>query len=134
MKRNIAIVLLIISFFACYLSQVKNTKTFDHLSIEDVTSDSIKLKVGEKFKLLLSGNYTTGYKWNLLEDYDKNMIELIDQNYVVNNKNTIGSSGIQTYLFKGKIKGKTTISIIHKAVWDNENKDVKRVEYRIEIE
>lgn len=98
-------------------------------------SDSTKeihLKAGEQFSIILESNPSTGYKW--VPEYDKEIIELIDDRYESLNKNQqiVGAPGKQIFVFKALKKGDTEIKFEYGRSWEKVSID-SRV-FRISIE
>lgn len=134
MKKYYFLGLLLLLFLGCLVSQVKTAKTFSHLATDDVSSDLVKLKSGDKLIFSLTANYTTGYAWELIEDYDKEIIELVDRKYEVDNKEVVGSPGVETFTFKTKKIGKTQINLVYKQSWVKDYADSRKVIYYLESE
>lgn len=59
---------------------------------------SMKVKKGEKFKISLEANLTTGYYWGI--SFDCGCIEFVGLEYVQNDPNLAGSPGQQVFEFK----------------------------------
>lgn len=133
MKRLFYLVFMGALIMGCVSTQIKQAKIFDPLEIADTTSDAITVKDGEYFKFTLIGNYTTGYSWSIMDDYDKSMVALKDQKYVVDNNNGVGVPGKDTFTFVSLKKGTTVISLIYKRPWEDRTDD-KKVKYTVVVE
>jgi len=57
--------------------------------------ETIKVAVGKNFEIKLKANVTTGYQWFLDENYDKNVLAFVKQDYVADKtaQPMVGSSG-----------------------------------------
>lgn len=67
----------------------------------------------ESFIVTLSANPTTGFLWSII-DYDKNIFELINQQYIASKVGLIGAGGNASFTFKIKKQSKYPSSSIIK--------------------
>jgi inhibitor of cysteine peptidase len=74
---------------------------------------------GEKFKIELQSNPSTGYSWHLVF-FDKSILELISSEFVPNISTQIGSASIQQFDFEAIKEGTTSIKFINKRAWQRE--------------
>jgi inhibitor of cysteine peptidase len=80
-----------------------NAKAMETITIDvDAASPS--------FQVILFANPTTGYQWTL-KDFDNNLFEMIESEYIADDSPLIGAGGKMVYTFKthdGKPYPKTT--------------------------
>jgi predicted secreted protein len=114
------------------------SKSFIFLNINAYSNmsstEKISIKEGQEFSIKLKSIPLTGYNWH--PNYDKNMIDMISNNFDVEGKNNndtkIGGYGHETFIFKGISEGKTDIKMIYQRDWEKVEVD-SRI-YMIEIE
>jgi inhibitor of cysteine peptidase len=97
-----------------------------------VTRDDryLSVKCGDKFKIEVESNPSTGYKWHLLF-FDEDILLLISSKFVPDLTNQIGSSGIEQFNFEAIKKGRTSIKIAYKRAW--EKKEAKLNEFLVNV-
>ncbi|MDY6911539.1 MAG: protease inhibitor I42 family protein [Chloroflexota bacterium] len=74
-------------------------------------SQPIITDIGKKFIVTLESNHTTGYKWQLAEELDESIIELVNSEYQAPETDEVGVGGTEVWTFKAVGKGKTEISM-----------------------
>jgi predicted secreted protein len=92
--------------------------------------NKITVNVGDKFKIGLKSNPTTGYQWQLAEPL--NNIELVSSKYIPPNTNLVGAGGKEIWLFKAIKAGKTYISFKYVRPWESKQPEIQKI-YVIEI-
>jgi inhibitor of cysteine peptidase len=85
---------------------------------------------GEKFKIELRSNPSTGYRWHLAF-FNNSILKLISSEFVPNLTNQIGSSGIERFNFEATKEGRTSIKIVYKRAW--EKQAMKSNEYFVNV-
>lgn len=112
LKRNIILAMFLFEFCGCSRnstdqvnsaaaqpsssnSNEKNIRTFGE-------GNSVgEIAVGERFKVTMSSNPSTGYHWDANTQFDEKLVKLISQNYEAPNcKGQLGCSGYDQYLFE----------------------------------
>jgi len=85
---------------------------------------SVHLRVGEKLKLSLASNITTGYSWELVE-LDTTVVENTAQEYVPDPapEGMTGVGGIEIWDFTGRSPGTTPLRLEYRRPW--EPKDIE---------
>jgi inhibitor of cysteine peptidase len=78
---------------------------------------TLMVRHGEKFKIELESNPSTGYRWQP-PFFDQSILKLISSEFVNNIKNQIGSAGIQRFNFEATKEGTTSIKIVYKRAWE----------------
>ena len=97
-------------------------------------TETIKVAVGKDFEIKLKANVTTGYQWFLDENYDKNVLTFIKQDYVADKtaQPMVGSGGTAIFSLKAKQKGTTKLKLQYKRF--HEETAVEMKVYKIEVE
>ena len=96
--------------------------------------ETIKVAVGKNFEIKLKANVTTGYQWFLDENYDKNVLAFVKQDYVADKtaQPMVGSGGTVIFSWKAKQKGDTKVKFQYKRFAEEKAIDTKI--YQIEVE
>ncbi len=71
----------------------------------------IETSPGKEFKVVLNSNPTTGYHWELVGELDKKVVEFVSQDYRADTPQTIGSGGMDIWVFKAVAAGETQITL-----------------------
>lgn len=82
----------------------------------------------KEFSITLDSNPTTGYSWVPL--FDKSFLELRDRSFKRNSKK-FGSSSKEVFKFCPIKNGNTTLTMIYKRVW--EENEIQKVNFEIKI-
>jgi predicted secreted protein len=69
----------------------------------------ITVPTGGTFDIVLPSNSSTGYRWNLVEELDANIIQFVSQNYMAGQPIQPGSGGVDVWTFSTLNAGDTTI-------------------------
>ena len=89
----------------------------------------------EDFTVTLQANPTTGFQWTVIA-YDKNIFDLINQQYIASKVGVIGAGGNTLFTFKLKKQSTYPSSSIIKfkyaRSWEPESAIFKEVKIRIE--
>ena len=87
---------------------------------ESNNGDNLNLKINDVIKIRLESNITTGFKWNLSNETDTNIVSLISSGYkqASTDKKLVGAGGYETFIFKAKSKGNTNIILTYKQPWE----------------
>ena len=89
----------------------------------------IEVQAGGEFSIVLPSNPTTGYKWELLEPVDDDVLELQDTEYTSKCKDgLVGCGGVEVWNFFAASEGETTISLKYARPWE---KNVKPIQTRV---
>jgi inhibitor of cysteine peptidase len=103
---------------------------------ESDNGENLNLKVNDVITIELESNITTGYKWNLSNETDINIITLISSDYkTANTKETlVGGGGYETFNFKVNSKGSTTIILTYNRPWEKGEEPAKTYKINIVVE
>lgn len=91
---------------------------------------NLYVRCGDKFKIEVESNPSTGYKWHLIF-FNEDVLKLISSEFVSKLTNQIGSSGIERFNFEAKKEGRTNIKIVYKRAW--EEQAMKSNEYFVNV-
>jgi inhibitor of cysteine peptidase len=91
---------------------------------------ALTVRRGNKFKIELQSNPSTGYSWHLLF-YNKNILKLLSSEFEAKTENQIGTAGKQRFNFEATKKGTTSIKLVYKRAW--EISTMKSKEFSIKV-
>jgi len=74
---------------------------------------TIEVNAGDTFVITFAYNQFTGFKWQLRDPLDKEMLELVGVKYVLGAARFRGFGGKEIWTFKALKVGQTTISLKH---------------------
>lgn len=94
--------------------------------------NTIKVKVGNNFKIELKSNATTGYQWKLAAPLDEKIVRLVSSDYIAPNTNLIGAGGKEVWVFKAVRKGKTKITLDYVRAWEKISPEMRNI-YIVEV-
>ena len=77
------------------------------------------VKCGDKFKIEVESNPSTGYKWHLLS-FDEDIVKLVSSEFVSKLTNHVGSLGREHFNFEAKKKGSTSIKLVYRRTWEKQ--------------
>ena len=105
------------------------------MSLPTYTEDdsSITARVGETFVIKLESNLTTGYSWELSEDYSKSILELVGSEYQSPKVQRPGAGGHEVWQFKAVGSGTTQIQLQYRRPWEEEAAPAKTKTFGIEV-
>jgi inhibitor of cysteine peptidase len=103
---------------------------------EGNNGDNLNLKVNDEITIKLESNITTGFKWNLSNETDANIISLVSSDYkqATADKNLVGAGGFETFTYKAKSKGSTIIILTYNQPWENGVAPLKSFKINIVVE
>ena len=84
----------------------------------------LSVKCGDKFKIEVESNPSTGYKWHLLS-FNEDILKLVSSEFVSELTNHMGSSGREHFNFEAKKKGGTRIKIVYRRTWEKQPRKSK---------
>ena len=71
----------------------------------------ITVGAGETFDLVLPSNPSTGFHWEIVEEMDASVVELVDQEYIAEQPVLPGSGGVDVWTMRAVNPGSTTIML-----------------------
>jgi inhibitor of cysteine peptidase len=98
------------------------------------SSEAIITSVNAEFTITLESNPTTGYSWKF--DYDKNMLNLGNEEYKTDSKadkQMVGAGGTQFTKFKALKRGQTSVKFTYRRAWEQPSPEDKTQIFNITI-
>lgn len=77
---------------------------------------AVEVGVGESFSIVLEGNPTTGYSWQV-ESADDSVVSAAEPEYV-SESDLIGAGGIFTFTFTAAGPGETQVHLVYVRPWE----------------
>jgi len=120
-KRNIVIAgLVLIALVAAGALAAFAMSTDEPSEATVYTADddgtSIVLEPGQSFSVVLAGNATTGYSWQV-EGIDAAILSAAEPAYVSDSE-LIGAGGVYTFTFTATGSGETELRLVYLRPWD----------------
>lgn len=106
---------------------------FAALQSQDNTTNSYKLSVGEELKINLRSNPTTGYRWQLADELDENVVKLVGSEFKAPDTRVLGAPGEEVWIFKAVGPGRTTIQMKYVRPWEKDVPPAKSAQFNIEV-
>lgn len=96
--------------------------------------DTIKVTIGERFKIVLESNPTTGYSWQFRQPVDSTLLKLVETQYTAkpNPDKLMGRGGHDHWFFEALAAGTTLISLQYLRPWDSTSVEQK-LDFTVEI-
>jgi len=81
---------------------------------------SIELKKGDRIKIKLESNPTTGYSWIPDEEIDTTIVSLVYTEFIhaEKEKELLGAGGWEIFTFEAKSSGQTEIILNYRRPWE----------------
>ena len=89
-------------------------------------------RVGDQLVVVLEGNPTTGYLWEV-EGVDKSILQPIDDAVFLPDSDAIGSGGKLTLRFHAMATGQTTLRLVYHRPWEEDVAPLKTFEVNIAV-
>ncbi|MFX0032742.1 MAG: protease inhibitor I42 family protein [Promethearchaeota archaeon] len=97
--------------------------------VNEIKHNLIEAFLNKEFSIMLDSNPTTGYSWVAL--FDESFIELRERLIKTDSKK-FGSPSKEIFRFYPIKYGKTTLTMIYKRAW--EEQEIKRINFEIKIQ
>jgi len=129
MLRIVAYILML----SCLILPACSSETKDPVSYSD-PADTIRVAVGDQFKIVLESNPTTGYSWQFRQSIDSTFLKLVVAKYVAkpNPEKLMGRGGHDHWTFEAKAQGSTSVSLHYLRPWDSTSVE-RTLDFSIEI-
>jgi inhibitor of cysteine peptidase len=103
---------------------------------ESNNGDNLNLKINDVITIKLESNATTGYKWNLSEESNSDIIALVSKDYTEkeNKDNLVGAGGFETFTFKAVSNGSTTLILTYNRPWEKDVQPEKIFKLNISVQ
>ncbi len=82
---------------------------------------TVRLNLGDRLEVTLSGNPTSGYSWEL-GSVDEKILKLLGKPEYRPSSGATGSGGEFTFAFEGKTPGQTVLRLVYCRSWEKGNK------------
>jgi predicted secreted protein len=103
-------------------------------SHQQVSTDTIKVKMKESFEIKLGTNMGTGYSWSLKDSAYRQFLSL-DTVYTISNaEGKDNAPETQVFRFTALKKSNTTLHFLHARPWRKEEKPDQEKQYQVIIE
>lgn len=96
----------------------------------------VEIDAGKLLVITLESNPTTGFRWELAEPIDENLLALIESQYEPGADaeiGLVGADGTEVWTFETLTAGETTITMEYSRPWDGGEKAVKTFEVTVTI-
>ena len=101
-----------IIFFALMLGNVDNTLAGQAMKLnENDSGKTVEIGVGDELHVILPGNPTTGYAWELIP-LDLNVLSRVKTEFFANNK-MMGSGGVEVITLHAFAADKSEVKLIY---------------------
>ena len=94
---------------------------------ESQAGNTVEVSVGETFKVVLEGNPTTGYTWEI-NTLDTGILAQRGEPEFKPDSNAIGSGGTFTFTFQAVNIGQTILRLIYHRSWEQDVPPLKTFE------
>jgi inhibitor of cysteine peptidase len=71
----------------------------------------IVVSPNQTFEIVMPSNPSTGYRWNLVNEVDANVLVLVEQSYIAEQPVLAGSGGVEVWTFSAVAPGETTLDL-----------------------
>ena len=89
----------------------------------------IAVNVGEVFEIVLGGNFTTGYRWDVTKRPDA--ISLVSDEMRAGGE-APGSTGTQHLQFTATAGGRFSLELSYRRPWEDTSADERRIDVQVE--
>jgi inhibitor of cysteine peptidase len=94
---------------------------------------AVKLRVGQRVMLLLAGNPTTGYLWQIDPKVDAKVVRAIGEPGFHQDSNLAGAGGTQSFLLEAAGPGETILSLSYLRPWETGTPPVKTYSTQVTV-
>lgn len=127
MTQKIAIIFIVFIALLSASSCVTSHDIYLEITCEQFTennhvSDEFQMEVGDKIRVKLCSNPTTGFRW-VYEMTEENVLMEEDYDFEEPNTNVVGASGTETWTFEAAKKGKTEVYLAYSQPWEGGEKE-----------
>jgi predicted secreted protein len=135
-KRAVGVILLLILTFPTLSCVVTSRDINVEITCDDFaehptgTRNDFEMATGDKLRVVLCSNPSTGFAWSYSMSGDK-AIKEEDHDYIEPDSSLPGASGKETWTFEAMNKGKTIIDMEYDQPWEGGTKQERT--YRITV-
>ncbi len=121
-----------ILFFALMLGHVDNTLAGQAMKLnENDSGKTVEIGVGDDLDVMLPGNPTTGYAWELIP-LDLNVLSRVKTKFFANN-NMMGAGGVEVITLHAVAAGKGEVKLIYHRSFEHDVEPLKTFELTVII-
>ena len=121
-----------IIFFALMLGNVDNTLAGQAMKLnENDSGKTVEIGVGDELDVMLPGNPTTGYAWELIP-LDLNVLSQVKTEFFANNK-MMGAGGVEVIKLHAVAVGKSEVKLIYHRSFEHNVVPLKTFEVTVII-
>ena len=118
--------------FALMLGNVDNTLAGQAMKLnENDSGKTVEIGVGDDLNVMLPGNPTTGYEWELIP-LDLNVLSRVKTEFFANNK-MMGSGGVEVITLHAVAVGKSEVKLIYHRSFEHNVAPLKTFEVTVII-
>jgi len=96
------------------------------------SGNTVNLSEDDVFEVVLQGNSSTGYTWQVMP-YDETVLSQVGDVQYTPKDDKIGSGGTYNYKFKTMADGETDLVIVYKRRFEEPTRDDKKFEMKIVV-
>lgn len=105
-----------------------------HRAAEEQNGSRINLRVGDILQIVLAGNPTTGYTWEVAHN-NADLLELQEEvEYQAEKTSLVGSGGTFIFTFKAIAKGNSSLKLIYRRPFEKGVPPIKEYQLTILVE
>ncbi len=132
MLHRILTSLLVLAVMASFCASAQCAQKNPVKLTEQDAGRTIEIRVGELLEVILKGNPSTGYMWDV-ESVDPNILKPADQLEFQADSKLIGSPGKLTLRFEATHAGRTPLKLIYHRPWEKSVKPIEIFEVTVVI-
>ncbi|NTV01839.1 MAG: protease inhibitor I42 family protein [Chlorobiaceae bacterium] len=104
-----------------------------HQLDESDNGRTVALRTGEKMRITLPENATTGYRWEL-ERWDREVVGLVAEEPKYPSGQAVGSGGHVEFIFLGRKPGSGKIALKEWRPWEGEASVIARFHLHVDVQ
>ncbi len=93
---------------------------------------TVNLSTDDPFEVVLKGNPTTGYTWEL-EPFDTTVVKQLGEPNYQAERQAIGAGGLYTFRFQSVADGQTTLKFIYHRTFEKEIPPIQTFELKVVV-
>ena len=97
------------------------------------SGNTLRVRVGEEFRITLDSNPTTGYRWSLAQPIDKKILNLVSTEYIAPETDRVGAGGHEIWIFRAIGRGSGTIALKYIRPWEKAEVPERRKYFKVVI-
>jgi len=90
-------------------------------------------RIGDEFVVVLEGNPTTGYLWEV-EAVDESILQQVGESEFLSDSKVPGSGGKLTLVFRAMAPGQTTLRLVYHRPWEEDVEPLKTYEVNVVVQ